>query len=293
MILSGHESFACRYGWLPKLYDALRQDDQLFADDEKAIITLGIGKNMVRSLRFWGGAFGLTCTQGRRVCPTEFATKLLDPKRGKDPFLEDPSSLWKLHWTLTTTAGLGAWSVAFLGTPDAEITKRKLVETLKTRAAHDKGRATASTVAQHVDIFLRTYDGSSAHSSEDFLEDTLTCPLQELGLLETADISGTPTIRFRRGEKVGLDAASFAHAVKDFWRSSATNSRVLSLRSIMFDPAGPGAVFRLDEGSVFTLLSAVCNKTKSLELREDGAGGVDLVAREGNPFSVLEDMVWD
>jgi hypothetical protein len=292
MILSGHESFACRYGWLPKLYHALSQDDRLFADDENAIVTLGIGKNMVRSLRFWGSAFGLTRTKGRGVCPTEFAVKLLHPKRGKDPFLEDPASLWKLHWTLTTTAGLGAWTVAFLETPDSEITKQKLLETLKARAAHDKGRATAGTIAQHVDIFLRTYDGGNIQSNEELLEDTLTCPLQELGLLEAADVSGTPTIRFRRGEKASLDSGSFAYAVRDFWSSKAANSRVLSIRSIMFDPVGPGAVFRLDEGSVFTLLSAVCSETKSLELREDGAGGVDIVARQANPLSVLEEIVW-
>lgn len=53
-VFSGHESFACRYGWLPKLYEAVEQDEELFADDERAILALGLGKNMVRSIRFWG-----------------------------------------------------------------------------------------------------------------------------------------------------------------------------------------------------------------------------------------------
>ena len=53
-VFSGHESFPCRYGWLPKLYEAISADPTLFSDDENAIVTLGIGRNMVKSIRFWG-----------------------------------------------------------------------------------------------------------------------------------------------------------------------------------------------------------------------------------------------
>ena len=44
---SGHESFALRYAWLPKAYKGLKDDPRLFADDEKAMLELGLGKNMV------------------------------------------------------------------------------------------------------------------------------------------------------------------------------------------------------------------------------------------------------
>ena len=59
-IFSGHESFACRYGWLPKLYEAVTDDPSLFSSDDRAILRLGIGRNMVKSLRFWGEAFRIT-----------------------------------------------------------------------------------------------------------------------------------------------------------------------------------------------------------------------------------------
>ena len=49
---SGHESFACRYAWLPKAYRALRNDPLIFSDEPRAMVELGLGKNMVRSLRF-------------------------------------------------------------------------------------------------------------------------------------------------------------------------------------------------------------------------------------------------
>ena len=81
-IFSGHESFACRYGWLPKLYEALVNEPTLFSSDEGAIMRLGIGRNMIKSLRFWGEAFGLTQPCGRMVRVTEFARRAARYPRG-------------------------------------------------------------------------------------------------------------------------------------------------------------------------------------------------------------------
>src|SRR3546814_2779866 len=47
-VFSGHESFACRYGWLPKLYEAISDDPALFSSDERAILKLGLGRNIDR-----------------------------------------------------------------------------------------------------------------------------------------------------------------------------------------------------------------------------------------------------
>ena len=56
---SGHESFACRYAWLPKAYRELRTDPDAFADEDRAMVQLGVGKNMVRSIRFWVEVMGV------------------------------------------------------------------------------------------------------------------------------------------------------------------------------------------------------------------------------------------
>jgi len=134
-VFSGHESFACRYGWLPKLYEAIVDDPRLFASDEHAILRLGLGRNMVKSLRFWGEAFGITHRIGRDVLATEFARMLLDTRSGLDPYLETPGTLWRLHWILTVHAGLGAWALAFLEMQDREITREKFVALVRAYAA--------------------------------------------------------------------------------------------------------------------------------------------------------------
>jgi hypothetical protein len=47
--VSGHESFPCRYTWLPKTVRGLKNNPRLFADEDQAMVDLGLGKNMVRS----------------------------------------------------------------------------------------------------------------------------------------------------------------------------------------------------------------------------------------------------
>lgn len=292
-VFSGHESFVCRYGWLPKLYEAVLRDPELFAADDQAIVTLGIGKNMVRSIRFWGHSFGLTRTAaGRSVEATEFAVRLLDPKKGIDPYLEDGSSLWRLHWMLTVHASLGAWTAALLELQDNEITKENLVEMIRRRAVTARGAATTGTVAQHVDIFLRSYDGGRAATAT-VAEESLGCPLQELGLLEVDEGAGAGIVKFKRGPKADLNAGAMAFAIGDFWRFSGAGSKSLSMRSLMLDRRSPGVVFRLDEASMHAQLEAVCSGIKGFALREDGAGGIDLVATTPRaPHVVLEDHAW-
>jgi hypothetical protein len=49
---SGHETFPFRYAWLKKGVDAVIQNPSVFSDD-RAMIVLGVGKNMVHSIRHW------------------------------------------------------------------------------------------------------------------------------------------------------------------------------------------------------------------------------------------------
>lgn len=290
-VFSGHESFALRYGWLPKLVDAIARDPALFADDDNAMLTLGLGKNMVRSLRFWGDAFGVTASTAKLTRSTEFGTLLLDPTAGRDPFLEDPGSLWRLHWNLTAHTGLGAWSVAFLDVVDAEVSRERLVEMVRARAAAGRGPITAGTASAHVDMMVKSYDDGHVDETA-VIEDSLGCPLQELGLFTTATPGGTPTIRFRRGAKPGLDIHAAAFALSDFWSGTAPTSRSLSVRSLMFARRSPGAIFRLDEASLHGLLDGVCAASAHLTLREDGVGGLDLVSSRGEGPAQLERLAW-
>lgn len=87
---SGHESFACKSLWLKKGYDFIKNGHSFNAPD--AVVRLGVGKNMVASIRYWMKAFGMT----RNDLLTGAARLLLDSETGYDPYLESLGSLWLL-----------------------------------------------------------------------------------------------------------------------------------------------------------------------------------------------------
>jgi len=57
----GHETFPCRYAWLPKAAQAVSEDPSILASakEDDAMVKLGVGKNMVRSIKFWAEAAGI------------------------------------------------------------------------------------------------------------------------------------------------------------------------------------------------------------------------------------------
>lgn len=289
-VFSGHESFACRYGWLVKLYHALADDPDLFADDDHAILTLGLGKNMVKSIRFWGSAFGLTWQTKRQTLNTEFAHRLLDPQTGLDPYLEDAGTLWRLHWHIAVHAGLGAWVIAVQDLLDARISRDRLIDLAESRAAAAQRPISRNTAAAHIDIFLRTYDWSRSDIGA-AAEEGANSPFQELQLLETAHHNGALLISFNRGSKQDLKLGDLAFSLRDFWVGKAGGSTQLSVRTLQLDKRGPAAIFRLDEGSLHVMIEELAQQT-GLTLASDGAGGAALVAPSGDHLERLEALAW-
>ena len=58
LVFSGHETFTCKQFWLKKGFDFL--DDGKKFSDKTSVIDLGVGKNMVQSIKFWMHAFGIS-----------------------------------------------------------------------------------------------------------------------------------------------------------------------------------------------------------------------------------------
>lgn len=95
---SGHETFPFRYPWLKKGFDAAGEDGNVFLRDD-AITTLGVGKNMVRSIRHWcltAGILAKARDRGTALQPTDLGTLLLADD-GLDPYLEDPATFPEIY----------------------------------------------------------------------------------------------------------------------------------------------------------------------------------------------------
>ena len=101
---SGHQTFPFRYTWLKKGVDAVTSDPAVFTSD-RATITLGVGKNMVRSIRHWCITAGLirALADRTRFEPTPLGSAIFADD-GFDPYLEDTATLWLIHAQLAANA---------------------------------------------------------------------------------------------------------------------------------------------------------------------------------------------
>jgi len=107
MRFSGHESFHCRPYWLKKGFD-FNSQSRLFSDPE-APVYLGVGKNMVSSIRFWLKSFGIVDKDEN----IEGLSMLLFSDDGWDPYLEDEGTLWLLHYKLITEGYASIYYLVF------------------------------------------------------------------------------------------------------------------------------------------------------------------------------------
>lgn len=83
---------------MKKGYDFVNEGHSF--NDEDAVVVLGVGKNMVSSIRYWLKAFGMI-DQNNELSP--IAHFIFDNETGRDPFIEDIQTLWLLHWNLIYT----------------------------------------------------------------------------------------------------------------------------------------------------------------------------------------------
>ncbi len=262
-----HETFAFRHGWLKKGVDAAIENPLLFAHDE-ALVTLGVGKNMVRSIRFWCLATGVAAEgeavgRQRPLEPTRFGHRLLGDG-GWDPYLEDPGSLWLVHCQLAANTNRAlVWHILFGDYYETEFSKAQLARFVAQQLDKRGITTTPAMVERETDTCLRTYAGTLARAKgAATLEETLDCPLVELDLLRPNVAEGL--YRFNVGPKVTLSAAVFGFTLLQYLRRLDLTQRTVAVDDCLYAPGSPGQIFKLDENSVVEYLEA-------LETLTDGA----------------------
>ena len=275
---SGHETFPFRYTWLKKGVDAVKNDPGVFTSD-RATIALGVGKNMVRSIRHWCMTAGLIRAKADRSQfePTDLGGAVFADD-GFDPYLEGPATLWLIHAQLAANANRATtWYWAFGVFAQSEFRKEKFAADLIDWSERNGAkRISENSIKRDVDCFLRTYVPSRLTKST-IPEDSFNCPLVELNLI--ADSTDEMTFQFHRGPKDSLPTEVFAAALSQFWESQFDDRNSLALGEIAYSPKSPGKIFKLDVDSVVQYLEEVETLTHGA-LRYDETAGLKQVYRD-------------
>lgn len=297
---SGHETFPCRYAWLPKAYGAVAENPAELVDDEAAMIRLGVGKNMVRSIRFWVHAAGVAAPKkGKGYEATSFGAAVLG-EDGFDPFLEDIRTLWLIHWNLSThiEEPLFAWDYLLNRWSMPELSRTAVLQAFRNEADKQERTLSNVTLEQHFDTFLHSYIPTRSRKG-DIQEDNLDCPLVELELLQLVgerrvDGSGRreAIYAFRREEKPEITPELFAYCLNEFWRRRHATEKTLTFREVAFGHGSPGQIFKLPEWDVRHRLDAISTHTEGMFRYSESATQQQL-SRESTETTVELAAVYD
>ncbi|MBP0021505.1 MAG: DUF4007 family protein [Cyanobacteria bacterium SBLK] len=247
LVFARHETFHPRFGWLKKGYDKAKENPKIFLENDAPVV-LGVGKNMVRSIRYWCRAFKIL--EDDR--PSEFGKNLLDDE-GWDPFLEDPASLWLLHWyLLRPTCEAAAWYFTFNLFRGIEFKSENLFQGLVQYRTNQGKNIVESSLKKDLTCILRMYVES--RGEKNVSEDSLDCPFTQLSLIQRG--GEAQQYSFRIGAKMSLPSEIIVAACLQF-AAAKGGQKTISLSSLSYELGSPGLVFKLPESAIYNAIEDI------------------------------------
>ena len=285
---ANHESFHLRYGWLKKAYDAIKEDNKMFLRDN-ATIKLGVGKNMVRAIRFWALTSKILMPQKddtSKLTPTTIGDRIFNDTDGLDPYLEDPQTLWLLHWLLfVRPCKVPVWWIILNEVVATNVYVNELRDVVHQRITNTSEWKTPSSksIDKDINVFINTYTTERGKMT---IEDYLDCPFRQMRMIKQ---NSRDSLRFVFGVKYGLTPEIVTYASLDFASKENFQSKSISVIKLATESGSVGNTFKIGENELGNMINDAC-KTSNVAHVETVNGALHLVYDDAKEaaFDMLE-----
>lgn len=264
---SGHQTFPIRYGWIYKIIQEVAKGESLSSKSniEQQMQSMGMGKNMVLSVRHWIRALNLVTSDDDKEQThklTALAEQLFTHKDGRtayDEYLDKIGTVWLLHWLLQSIdsdeAELNAQRFFFNYFNGIKVKKEFLANEIKDALTNHEKDLTEETLNKDIDCLLQMYAHKSLQSKK-INEDSFASPFTELDLLKQEDAKNYLAELSRRPS---LPVEIFTYALIDYIKRKhkSGNVNTLSFDVLLNDIGSPGRVFRLSSAGLSDKLDQV------------------------------------
>ncbi len=253
MKFRAHDTFFIRKGWLNKGMKYVHSKPDVFvAKDENPMDVLGIGANMVKALRYWLQAVGLTeePSSGKRI---QTFTALGQSVFTNDRYIEELGTLYLLHYRLASNkTDATAWYYFFNEFNMSEFSRDDFVEFLQRRIRMEDGDITVAIRSLNDDFsciintYLPRYKTSPNRVAP---ESNIDCPLGELGLIDVLS-------KEKKTYRKAIPAASTINpwVALAIIVDQAKGAKEISLNELLTSPCNIGKTFNLDAISMLDVL---------------------------------------
>ena len=253
MKFRAHETFSVRKGWLNKGMKQITTDPALFVTKEKnPMDVLGIGSNMVKSLRYWLPAVGLTSSpKGRGL---QYLTDLGEIIYKNDPYIEELGTLWLLHYNLVKKIDLAtSWyffcnhfHLSEFGKDDFTLALSNFIKI--NGAPEPPIRSLEGDFNCIISTYMPRYKTAP---EKDDPESNMECPFSELGLIDFQN----------RQARLYRKLIPAAHTIDPLIATAviidnASGKTEIPLSELQNSCGNIGKVFNLDAITLLTVLNA-------------------------------------
>ena len=278
-VFSGHDSFQCRQLWLKKGYDFLVEGNSF--NNENAVISLGVGKNMVSSIRFWMRAFNIIDNKDQI---TEFGNRLFNDENGYDPYLEDDASLWLLHYQLVKTGVSSIYTIIVNEFRKEKIhfNKESFIHYMKRIAeSNPELNLNENTLGKDFTVYTNIYKNDS--DSKD-IEESYSGILSELEFLTIIGSGKEEQFTILNNEKDSLPGAVVLYTILD----NPNYGMSISLNALELDFISPGSIFALNRNGLINKISDIVGENENV-IFTDHAGIKELQFKtKPSPYTILD-----
>ncbi|MDB4184083.1 DUF4007 family protein [Alphaproteobacteria bacterium] len=286
---SGHETFPLRYPWIPKITEKLNGNNTDFEktkyllEADNGIIEFGVGRNMVKSIEHWAKVTGILeqSSEGKKL--SKFGKSVF---KNYDPYLENHSSIWLLHWQLGSNPQLTTWFYIFNYLNSVSFTKEQIImEMMQLTKDLNWIFSSENTIKRDVDVFIRSYTHLK-DKKNNYNEESFESPLSELGIIKHSSVKNSYDLIL--GNKKFLDPKVIAYSVFDY--GYRLNQMIIPLDKICSDYGSPGRVFKIDENSMISILSDIKQHSNGLLNYSETAGHKQIILDVASHKELIENI---
>ncbi len=282
LTFSGHDSFHCRHLWLKKGYDYIKKGKK-FSDND-SVVELGVGKNMVASIKHWMKAFDLVDENDEL---SELSHKIFNDENGWDKYLEDDATLWILHHNIVKKGYATTYNWIFneLRKEKIEFTQKNFFDFVNRKLQSKNIRPISpNTINSDFSVFIKMYLRTDKQNNDK--EDTFSGILTELDLIKelTKDKSAYFLIENKEREDIPEEVLLYAIL------SDERFDRSVNVRSLEIEDNSIASIFAITRTGLISKIESIANNKQFSFVRySDHAGIKELQFEEKkNPLDVLK-----
>lgn len=190
MQINKHGSFYIRNGWPTKIIDTVDKQTKstyIFSPNNEldAVDQIGVGRVMVKALRYWASALGITNESKTQQGVLHSLSELGALIAQYDPYCRDIGTLWLLHRNLARNLEEAtAWAWAFNIYAAKSFAKDEFVEAFYAYVQTNGGKYARSAMEKEFDCFKNTYASDKAFDLDRILDEDTVPFFAPLKLLE-------------------------------------------------------------------------------------------------------------